>query len=412
MLIGLDAIPLTEPLTGVGHYTMELARALAFAAPAYEFELAYPSRYTPIDLAQHGDPPPPNLRVARVRVGVLGRRWWLVGLPRHARRRRFALFHGTNYEVPLRATCPTVLTIHDLSAFTHPETHVARRARRLRLRLPAMARAATMIITPSEFVRREACELLKIDPERVTSIPEAPRKIFRPLARDAAAESLRRLGIEGDFLLAVGTIEPRKNLTTLVRAFERITSAGIEVDARTDVDTRMDTNVHARADTRVNQSPLQLVVAGKEGWLTRELRALVAASPARERIKFTGYVADEDLRALYSACLAFVYPSVYEGFGLPPLEAMSCGAPVLASRIPAHLETLGERAALLFAPTDADELAHALSEVVASASLRQQLAHASRARAAAFTWDRTARLTLEVYVRAVREWAARREIEL
>ncbi len=385
MLIGLDAIPLTEPLTGVGRYSLELARALAAAAPSDEFELAYPSRYAPINMADEGEATPANLRASRVDVGTLGRRWFLVGLPRHARARGYALFHGTNYEVPLRAPCPTVLTVHDLSAFTRAETHVARRARRLRLRLPLMARAATRVITPTEAVRREACALLKLDPEKVTAIHEAPRALFRPLARDEASERLGRLGVGGDFILSAGTVEPRKNLSTLVRAFERATFAEAGGPER-----------------RGARAPVRLVKAGREGWLTEELRALVAASHARERIVFTGYVADEDLRALYSSCLAFIYPSLYEGFGLPPLEAAACGAPVIASRIDAHAETLGDRAALLFAPDDVDGLAR--TEIARDEALRRRLSRAARERAEQFTWERAARATLEVYDRALREF--------
>jgi glycosyltransferase involved in cell wall biosynthesis len=381
MLIGLDAIPLTEPLTGVGHYTFQLARALAHASPTNDFALAYPSRYSEIDLPLSS---PPNLRAERVTVGTLGARWWLVGLPRYARR-RLSLFHGTNYEIPLRAPCPTVLTIHDLSVFTHPRTHLARRALRQRLRLSLMTRAATEIITPTEAVRGEVLKLFRaVDPEKVTAIHEAPREIFRPLPRAEAEETLRRLGVENDFVLAVGTVEPRKNLTTLLRAFEQIARA---VGEKRDVDER--------------SRRLTLVVAGKEGWLTRDLRARVEASPARGRVHFTGYVSDDDLRALYSTCLAFVYPSLYEGFGLPPVEAMSCGAPVVASRIAAHAEVLGEEAALLVPPEDAAGFARALSTLIGDEDLRRRLSEAGRRRAAQFTWARAARETLEVYGRAL-----------
>jgi glycosyltransferase involved in cell wall biosynthesis len=396
MLIGLDAIPLTEPLTGVGRYTLELARALARAAPADDFELLYPTRYAPINLADDdGEQLPTNLRLARVRAGLFGRRWWLVGLPRQVARRGYALFHGTNYEVPLRAACPTVLTIHDLSVFAHPETHVARRARRLQRRLPLMARAATQIITPTEAVRREACQLLKLDPSKVTAIHEAPRATFRPMSRERAAKILRRLNVGNEFLLAVGTIEPRKNLATLITAFERVARARDEMRAQSP-------RVEA---SRRESSGLELVIAGREGWLNEELRARLASSALRGRIHFTGYVADEDLRALYSSCLAFVYPSVYEGFGLPPLEAASCGAPVLASRTPAHLETLGADAALLFAPEDADALARAILDLADNESLRQKIADAGQRRAAEFTWERAARQTLGVYERAL-SWRA------
>jgi glycosyltransferase involved in cell wall biosynthesis len=261
-----------------------------------------------------------------------------------------------------------------------------------------MARAATEIVTPTEAVRREVLALFRaVDPAKVTAIHEAPREIFRPLPRAAADATLRRLGIEGDFVLAVGTVEPRKNLTTLLTAFEQIARAR---DGRHDAG-RHDNERHDRDEPARR---LTLVVAGREGWLTRDWRARVEASPVRERVRFTGYVSDDDLRALYSTCLAFAYPSVYEGFGLPPVEAMSCGAPVVASRVAAHSEVLGEEAALLVAPEDAAGFARAIAALAADETLRRKLSEAGRRRAAQLTWARAARATLEVYGRAAEKW--------
>lgn len=394
MLIGLDAIPLTEPKAGVGHYTFELARALAAASPSDEFELSYPSRYVPIQLREDDEPPlPPNLRASRVEVGALGRHWWSIGLPRYARRRRLELFHGTNYDVPLWRVCPTVLTIHDLSNHLYPATHEARRVRRARRRLPLMARTATMIITPSESVRGEVCEHLRVNPSKVVAVPEAPRRIFSPQPLAAARERVRRLGIEGQFLLAVGTVEPRKDLLTLVRAFEELMR-----DSDLEELTR-GSALEATSDE--TKAPLHLVVAGGRGWLNDEFFDYVSASPVRDLVHLTGYVSDRDLRALYSSCLAFIYPSVYEGFALPLLEAMACGAPVVASRIPAHCETAGEEAALLFPPRDAQALARTIQSLVADEAVRRRLSDAGRERAARFTWERTAQLTRKVYDEAL-----------
>ena len=381
MLIGLDAIPLTEAKTGVGHYTFELARALADAAPGDEFQLAYPSICPPIALNDSDEDEavfPVNLRAARVNTGSLDRHWWSIGLPRHIRKNEIELFHGTNYDVPLWGGCPTVLTIHDLSAYLYPETHVARRMRRTRRRLPLMARVATMIITPTESVRREVCAHLKVNPAKVVAVPEAPRLIFQPLAPAESLALNSRLGIAGNFLLAVGTLEPRKNLLTLVRAFEELVNSS---------DPAKD---------------LSLVIAGKTGWLTEGLFAHIAASSLRDRIHFTGYVTDTELCALYSRCVAFIYPSLYEGFGLPPLEAMSCGAPVIASRIPALSETLGDEAALLVQPTDVQALGHSIVELIDNQELRRRLSLAGQQRVAGFTWERTARLTLKVYEQALK----------
>jgi alpha-1,3-rhamnosyl/mannosyltransferase len=385
MLFGLDAIPLTEPRTGVGHYTLELARSLAREAPADCFELAYPSRHPEINVeAEDGRSLPPNLGLARVRVGPLGRHWWAAGLPRYAARRGFSLFHGTNYEVPLWGAAAKVVTVHDLSLFALPETHEPRRVRRARRRLPLMVRAADLVVTPTESVRREACELLGLSPAKVFAVPEAARECFRPAAFAETEEARRRLGAGAEFVLAVGTVEPRKNLPVLLEAFEEAARAGAGA-----------------------AGALRLVVAGRRGWLGEEFFARLARSPARDRVVFTGYVSDEDLRALYSSCRVFVYPSRYEGFGLPPLEAMSCGAPVVAGRCGAVAEVTGG-AARLFDPARPDELTRALLELLGDDGARRRLAEAGLRRAAEFSWAQTARLTLEVYREALNRRSRRR----
>ena len=148
MRIGLDGLPLTAAKTGVGHYTYELARALASAEPSGEFEIVYPSTYATVRPDAPNSPLlPPNLKLNRVRVGPMGRHWWSAGLPRYIRRSHLELFHGTNYDVPLWRRCATVLTIHDLSQLLHPETHEKRSVSRARRRLPLMSRTADAIIT-------------------------------------------------------------------------------------------------------------------------------------------------------------------------------------------------------------------------------------------------------------------------
>ena len=380
MRVGLDGLPLTSLKTGVGHYTFELARALASAEASSSFAIVYPSTYPPISLIESAEeaPFPDNLKLERVRVGSLGRHWWSTGLPRYVRRRKVELFHGTNYDVPLWRQCATVLTIHDLSHQLHPETHERRSVRRARRRLPVMARAADAIITPTESVRREVCEQLKTAPEKVFAIPEAARACFRPLAFAETEEARQNLGIGDDFLLAVGTLEPRKNLSLLVSAFEEVSRARSEGNT-------------------------QLVIAGGRGWLSAPFFAAIEKSPARSRILLTDYLHDEDLRALYASCRAFIYPSLYEGFGLPPLEAMACGAPVIASRIPAIAETTGG-AARLFDPGNVDELTQNILELLADENARRKLSTAGQQRAAEFSWANTARLTWKVYEDALRRF--------
>jgi glycosyltransferase involved in cell wall biosynthesis len=320
---------------------------------------------------------PGNLRAVRPKApALLGRRWWAIGLPLYLRRARLDLFHGTNYDVPLWNRRRPVVTIHDLSILLHSDKHEAHLARRARRRLPLMARSSSMIITATHSIKREICEHLGVRPEKVAVIPDAPRSIFRPLRAAQTVEARRRLGIEDEFILTVGTLEPRKNLPALVRAFAEVTRR------------------------RAGPGP-QLVIAGREGWLADELYASIKEAGMGERVLLTGYVSDDDLCALYSSCRLCVYPSLYEGFGLPPLEAMACGAPVITSNTDAIMETVGD-AARLVAPADVRQLADAIAGLLEDEAERRRLSNAGLERAAAFSWEESARLTLLVYLEALR----------
>jgi glycosyltransferase involved in cell wall biosynthesis len=368
MRIGLDGFPLVSPKTGVGHYTFELARELAKATPEHCFELIAPAPFPESVLADLN--PIPNLSAVSVKTNALTRRWWAIGLPRYVSRARLDLFHGTNYEVPLRNRRRNVVTVHDLSILLHPDKHDARIARRARRRLPIMIRNAARIITPTEAIKRELCDHFKIDPQIVRVTPEAPRKSFHRVDEQQSVGVRQRLCVGDNFILYVGTIEPRKNLSTLVRACREILQ-------------------------HTTHRP-QLVIAGGAGWLRTEFDQLLADGDFLDRVLLTGYLDDGDLRALYSSCKLFVYPSLYEGFGLPPLEAMACGAPVIASRIATFEETLDGNAQLV-APNDEHALAQAIVHLLENEVERQTLAARGLARAAQFSWKKTAELTLSVY---------------
>jgi glycosyltransferase involved in cell wall biosynthesis len=239
-----------------------------------------------------------------------------------------------------------------------------------------MARRADAIIVPSQSVKTEVCEHLGIDDSAITVIPEAPRSSFWQVADTLAVR--RRLNIGDDFILFVGTIEPRKNLLTLVRAFEAV--------------------------LRNSACETQLVVVGNEGWLTGELHGFLKTAAVSERVKFVGYLGDEDLRALYSSCLVFVYPSLYEGFGLPLLEAMACGAPVITSDIPSIRETVAD-VAILVSPTDVDELARAIVRLLENSGEREERSVWGKKHAAKFSWEKAAAATLNVYRRLSSDYA-------
>ena len=374
MRVGLDGYPLCEPLTGVGHYTFELARALARNYPADQFELIAPFDFDYSVSRQFEREPVPNLSLVSLGVKNVRGRWWSFYLPRYLKRASLDLFHGTNYELPLWIRRRTVLTVHDLSSLLYPELHRRQLARRMRLRLPLAVKLAKAIITPTDAVKRELCSHLKVKPAKVTAIHEAPRASFRPVPRDDSRPVRQRLGIEANFLLFVGTLEPRKNLLTLLRAFAQILR---------------ETNLRP-----------QLVVAGGEGWLMDETFGVIGDEGLREHLCLTGYLNDDDLRALYSSCAAFIYPSLYEGFGLPPLEAMACGAPVIASRIPALQETLGDTA-MLVDPLDANAFAKTIVTLLQDGKRHDQFIQTGQERSKAFSWDQAAKATYEVYSKAL-----------
>jgi glycosyltransferase involved in cell wall biosynthesis len=359
MRVGIDALPLVSAKTGIGHYTFELAQSLARVSPHDEFQLVAP---IPIEV---NDGLAPNLRSVHAPKRKL---WWVAGLPLYVRRSGLQLFHGTNYEVPLWG-CPTALSIHDLSLLLYPETHTDEAVRRARSRLPLMARSASCIMTGTEAVKREISEHLGVSSSKIAVTPYAPRRCFRPLAPPETEATRKRLGVENSFILFVGTIEPRKNLVTLLKAFW---------------------------DLLKQEQRAQLVIAGKEGWLMDDALSAVDSEQLKDRVKFTGYVSDDELCALYSSCVAFVYPSLYEGFGLPVLEAMACGAPVITSNIASIAEVAGS-AAELIPPTDVQQLAHSMAGLLRNEDKRKALSRTGLERAAEFSWERTARATLEVY---------------
>lgn len=350
MRVALDATPLTLPSGGLRRYVEELARALAANFPEDEYWLVS-------DQSFHPPEAPANLRCAPAPAGALERRWWLAGLPRRLKQLSTDVFHGTNFEVPWVGRTPAVLTVHDLSPWLDRRWQPA--AGRVRRRTPWLVRLrrAAMILTHTEAVRRQVIGRFHVPAARVVAVPLAAAEFFRPV--EAAP-------VPRPYFVFAGTLEPRKNLPALLEAFRLLRQ-------RCDVD---------------------LVLAGRR-------RADCPHLPGCQGVACLGEVSDEQLRALYSGALACVYPSLYEGFGLPVLEAMQCGAPVIASRDPAVMEVAGD-AALLVEATDVRGWAEAMRVLLERPDLRALWRERSLRRAARFRWETTARLTREVYVEALR----------
>ena len=291
------------------------------------------------------------------------------------RRRPVDLLH-VQYTAPPLAPCAVVATIHDLSFEHLPQTFKRRSRAQLRLTVRRTARMAEAVIVPSEYSRRDLIETYQLSPESVCVTPLSAAPHFAPVTDKDERRRVKELyGIRGEYILAVGHIQPRKNLVRLVEAC---------ADLR----------------RRRPQAKLpQLVLVGKRGWLYRETLE-AAQRHAGDPVHFAGYVRDEDLPALYTDALCFVYPSYFEGFGLPPLEAMACGTPVIAGNRTSLPEVVGD-AGLLVDPFEKDALRSSIERLIDDAELRRDLRARGLERARRFNWRETARLTLEVYEQAV-----------
>ncbi|MDP8922847.1 MAG: glycosyltransferase family 4 protein [Chloroflexota bacterium] len=296
--------------------------------------------------------------------------WEQTVLPLELARTRADLLHALGFVAPFAWRGPTVVTVYDLSFMRFPE--LFNRGNRLYLRTftPPSLRRADRVITISEHTKRDVVELCGVPPERVTPILLAADPRFRPAPPDEVAAFRARKGLPDRFILYLGTLEPRKNVETLVRAYAELRRRGI-----TDCD---------------------LVLAGARGWQYEPVFQLVESLGLGASVHFPGFVADAEQALWYSGAVIFAYPSLYEGFGLPLLEAMACGTPVVASRSSSLPEVVGE-AGVLVNPSDSHELSAALYELLVSDERRASLRSAGLARARTFSWRRMANETVQVY---------------
>ncbi len=280
-----------------------------------------------------------------------------------------SLFHATEHLLMPLWDVPTVLTIHDLVPQLLPEHHKPLNRWYLNWTMPLYCRRADYIIAVSEATRRDLLATYHLPAEKVTVIHEAASPRFRPQTESAHEQVRRTYGLPEEYLLYVGTIEPRKNLERLLEAWTPLRRSG--------------------------ECP-PLVIVGKRGWLADSFYAALEDSPVREDIILTGYVQDVDLPVIYSAATAFIWPSLYEGFGLPPLEAMACGTPVVCADASSMPEVVGD-AALLFDPLDCEAMKAAMRQIVSAADLRVELRKRGLVRSSKFSWSRAAAETLAVY---------------
>ena len=295
-----------------------------------------------------------------------------VALAVELRRRPVDLLH-VQYTAPPFCPVPVVATIHDLAFEHHPETFTRRGSWQMKLTVRRTARRAARVATVSEFSREDLLRTYQLPPEKVVVTYNGVEPRFQPIPEDPReAVSVReRWGIDGPYILALGSLQPRKNLPRLIRAYGAL----------------------RRRHPQINH---QLVIAGRDLWLTGEIHRQVAEEPWAREIVRTGYVPDEALPALYRNADLLVYPSFFEGFGLPPIEAMACGVPVVTSHVGSLPEVCGEAAAWID-PFDEDSIERVMLEVLTSPDRRASMRAAGLEQARRFDWQQTARRTLALY---------------
>jgi glycosyltransferase involved in cell wall biosynthesis len=365
MRIGIDARLVHYRQAGISQYTLRLLDELAQIAPDDEF-VVFQSRKDGrvlVDQPNFQRYPlwtPPHHRLEQ----------WL--LPLELAAVDLDVLHSPDFIPPFRRNCKSVITIHDLNFLLYPHFLTPQSASYYG-QIDQAVRKCDHIIAVSESTKRDVVRLTGAREDKITVVYEAAHPIFRPIDDHAALAAVKeRLGINRDYLLFVSTIEPRKNVPTLLLAFKRLLDS--------------------------YHSPVNLVLAGEKGWLFKEVFALVEKLELQGRVQFLGRVSPDDLLGLYNAAKLLVHPAFYEGFGLPPLEAMACGTPVVVSNTSALPEIVGD-AALLVDPTDVDGMAVAIWRVLCDESLQRQMREKGLRRARRFSWKKAALETLNIYHR-------------
>jgi glycosyltransferase involved in cell wall biosynthesis len=387
--IAMGGRSLLTPLTGIGQYAHNLVQE--FVHGGHNVRLFYGTHWSSqIDGGRAHEPgkpvAEPSLRTAAGSIAKRFARKYVPGLYRfmpHVEQYRFdsgvrgrlpQVYHDPNF-IPFRFRGPTVITAHDVSWIRYPEYHPASRLALLQANFPKALERADRVIVVSEFVRAELQACFSVSPEKLHVIHNGVSPRFKPRTPEDTRVVLTRHGlVHGQYFAAVGTLEPRKNLHTALAA-------------------------HARLPASVRRR-VPLVLIGVEGWLTDSLHAVLSSSLKDGTVRKLGYVPDDELPLLTAGALALVYPSVYEGFGLPLLEAMASGVPVLCSTADALQEVAGG-AGLMVDASDTVGFTDAMQALIDDRALRERLIAAGSERAQRFSWRRTAEETLDVYRQVV-----------
>lgn len=299
-------------------------------------------------------------------------RYFPAQLPKRVEQLGVDVLHCPSPLAPPRSAVPTLVTVHDAIAWDHPEWLTRANVAQVTRRLPKAVASGADVITSSEYSRGRLAECLDLDTSRIHVVPLGVDRRFRSGDAGTGSERLGALGITEPFLFTVGTLQPRKNLETALAAFEML--AG-------------------------DHDQLHFVIAGARGWRDDQLFARIERSPYASRVQALGRVSEDELIALYRGAKVFVYPSRYEGFGFPPLEAMACGTPVASTTVTSLAEAVGDAAAELD-PDSAEQMAAVIDSLLRSESLRADHSRRGIDQARKFNWAGTAEQTAELYMRA------------
>jgi glycosyltransferase involved in cell wall biosynthesis len=372
--IGIDVTSAVTQGGGIGRYTRELVNALVNADDDYKYHLfsAKPPRHPPVrDPVPNGD----NIVYRRAPVDErwLYRIWYRLGVPLPIQwfTGQLDLFHSPDFVMPpVQGRIPTLLTVHDLSFVHYPETFTPSLVNYLNRTVPASVKRATHILADSTATKDDLARIWNTPADKVTVLYSGVNRRFRPESNAQVTATVRQkygLGKE-PYLLSVSTLQPRKNYGMLIRAFRQVAT----------------------------RYPHNLVIAGSKGWLYEQIVEEARAQELTGRVKFVGFVDDVDLPALYSAAALFVFPSLYEGFGLPLLEAMACGVPVVTSNSSCLPEVAG-KAAIQLSPENQQDWTRVMFELLGDPSRRTRMVAAGFLQAREFTWSKAARQLLGTY---------------
>ncbi len=380
MRIGIDATALPVRPVGAGNYIIQLIRAISRNYLVNEpipngnqqkgLEFVIFVQRSRLELLKVEETPNLHLIAIPDLSPFMRLLWEQISFPVLAKNQHLDLLHSLHYSMPLAYPGRKVVTFHDMTFFLFPHHHTLPKRFFFRFFIRTSSRKAVALIADSESTRQDAIRLVGALPGKIYTVPLGVTQEFRPIRDKVILQQARqKYQLPEHFLLYVGTIEPRKNLSTLLQAYASVAS----------------------------QMPdHRLVIVGPKGWMVENIIQQTGQFNISDKVHFTGYVEQDDLPVIYNLADVFIYPSVYEGFGLPVLEAMACGTPVISSNVSSMPEIVGN-AGVLIAPNNSQALAQSLLELINDPVARQRLSIKGQERAATFSWESTAEKTIAVY---------------